>query len=108
MLNIEIKKRDFFAGMYSNFTNTLIVAILLYIIFLIIIYLLAREIRQKEEKYTQDLEIDIKRKTYEIKKQKDTFETLFEKSSDGILILDEGKFVQCNEKIVEMLHYNSK
>ncbi len=108
LLNIEIKKRDFFAGMYSNFTNTLIVAILIYVIFLIIIYLLAREIRQKEEKYTRDLEIDIKRKTYEIKKQKDTFETLFEKSSDGILILDEGKFIQCNEKIVEMLHYNSK
>jgi len=108
LLNIEIKKRDFFAGMYSNFTNTLIAAIFLYIIFLIIIYLLAREIRQKEELYTKQLETDIEKKTYEIKKQKDTFETLFEKSSDGILIIDDGKFIQCNEKIVEMLHYNSK
>ena len=108
LLNIEIKKRDFFAGMYADFTNTLLSRILLYMVFLIIIYLLIREIRQQEEQYTRDLEIDIKRKTNEIIKQKDTFETLFEKSADGILIIDNGKFIQCNEKIVEMLHYDSK
>ena len=108
LLNIEIKKRDFFAGMYADFINTLISAILLYIIFLIIIYRLIKEMRHQEEQHTQQLEKDIKRKTYEIKKQRDTFETLFEKSADGILILDEGKFIQCNEKIVDMLHYHSK
>ena len=108
LLNIKIKKRDFFAAMYDDFTNTLLSAIFLYIIFLIIIYLLFKEMREKEDQYTQDLKRDIKRKTYEIKKQKDTFETLFEKSSDGILIIEDGKFIQCNEKIVEMLHYRSK
>jgi diguanylate cyclase (GGDEF)-like protein/PAS domain S-box-containing protein len=108
LLNIEIKKRDFFAGMYTDFTNTLLSAIFLYIVFLIIIYLLIREIRQQETVYTQKLETDIEKKTYEIQKQKDTFKTLFEKSSDGILIIDEGRFIQCNEKILEMLHYHSK
>ncbi len=108
LMNIEIKKRDFFASMYADFINTLISAILLYIVFLIIIYRLIKEMRQQEEQYTQQLEKDIKRKTYEIKKQKDTFETLFEKSADGILIIEDGKFIQCNEKIVEMLHYHSK
>jgi len=39
---------------------------------------------------------------------RETFETLFEKSSDGILIIDNGDFVQCNEKAVEMLLYDSK
>jgi len=108
LLNIEIKKRDYFEGMYADFTNTLLSAILLYIVFLTVIYLLIREIRQQEVLYAEQLERDIEIKTSEVKKQKDTFETLFEKSSDGILILDHGKFIQCNEKIVEMLHYHSK
>lgn len=108
LLNIKIKERDFFNVMYSEFTDTLISAIFLYIIFLIIIYILIQKIRTKEEQYTQQLEMDIETKTHEIKKQRDTFKTLFEKSSDGIIIIDDGKVVQCNEKIVEMLHYNSK
>ncbi len=44
----------------------------------------------------------------ELENEYDTFETLFEKSPDGVLIIENGKFVQCNEKIMEMLHYNSK
>ena len=108
LLNIEIKKRDYFAGVYSDFTDTILGAILLYSFFLIIICLLIREIRKQSEQYTKQLEDDIKKKTHEIKKQKDTFETLFEKSSDGILIIENGKFIQCNEKIVELLHFDSK
>ncbi len=71
LLNIKIKEREFFAAMYSDFTETLIGAILLYIIFLIIIYVLIQKMRTKEERYTQQLETDIAAKTYEIKKQKD-------------------------------------
>ena len=71
LLNIKIKERDFFAVMYSNFTETLIAAIFLYIIFLIIIYILIKKMRMKEEQYTKQLETDIATKTYEIKKQKD-------------------------------------
>ncbi len=108
LLNIEIKKRDFFTGMYTDFTNTFLSTILLYMVFLIIIYLLIREMRKQEEQYTHQLETDIERKTNEIIKQKDTFETLFEKSADGILIIDKGKFIQCNEMIVEMLLYDAK
>ncbi len=108
LLNIKVKERDFFAGMYDDFTNTLMGTIALYVVFLIIIYILIQKMRAKELEYTKELEIEIAEKTYEIQKQKDTFETLFEKSSDGILIIDNGKFVQCNEKIIEMLHYESK
>jgi diguanylate cyclase (GGDEF)-like protein len=71
LLNIKIKERDFFAAMYSDFTETLISAILLYIIFLIIIYILIQKMRAKEEQYTKQLETDIATKIYEIKKQKD-------------------------------------
>lgn len=37
-----------------------------------------------------------------------TFETLFENSLDGILIIEDGSFVLCNQTIVQMLGYNSK
>ena len=43
-----------------------------------------------------------------LEKEYETFETLFEKSPDGVLIMEDNKFVQCNQKIVEMLHCNSK
>ncbi len=71
LLNIQIKEHDFFAAMYNNFINTLILTILFYIVFLIIIYILIQKIRKKEDQYTSQLEIDIARKTDEIKKQKD-------------------------------------
>ena len=34
LINIEVKKRDFFAGMYADFTNTLLSTIFLYIAFI--------------------------------------------------------------------------
>lgn len=108
LLNIEIKKNGFFYAMYYNFIQTVVVAIFLYVLFLFIIYLLIRKVNENELAYTEKLEDDITLKTYELKKQRDTFETLFEKSSDGILIIEDNKFVQCNEKAVGILHFDSK
>ncbi len=71
LLNIKIKERDFFTAMYYDFTETLISAIFIYIIFLVIIYILIKKMYKKEEQYTQQLEADIETKIYEIKKQKD-------------------------------------
>ena len=108
LLSIEIKERGLFKVLYADFINNLSITILIYLIFLIIIYLLIKKMRVKALEYTEKLEAEIQKKTHELKKQKDTFETLFEKSSDGISILDNGKFTQCNAKVVEMLQYNSK
>ena len=36
-----------------------------------------------------------------LEKEYETFETLFEKSSYGILIIENGKFIQCNEKSIK-------
>ena len=41
--------------------------------------------KEKSKEYVKELE-----------KEYDTFETLFEKSPDGVLIIENGKFVQCN------------
>lgn len=108
LLNIKIIERDLFAAMYVDFRITLISSILLYIVFLSMIYILIQKMRRKDKQYTKKLEADINTKTDELKKQKEAFETLFEKSNDGVLILDDGKFIQCNENILKMLHYKSK
>ncbi|KYJ87292.1 hypothetical protein AS592_02835 [Sulfurovum riftiae] len=108
VMHIKIKDRDLFAGLYNDFLSALLSAIFFYLLLLVIIYLLIKRIRLKEEEYLQKLEEDIEKKTHEINKQKETFETLFEKSSDGILIVDGGKFIECNEKMVEILDYPSK
>ena len=108
LLNIEIKDRGFFSTLYSDFLNNLAITILIYLVFMVIIYLLIRKIRESALDHTEKLENDIKNKTNELNKQKDTFETLFEKSSDGILIFSNGKFIECNEKAVALLAYDSK
>jgi len=108
LLNIKIKERGYFELLYRDFIKTLLVTVLIYFLFIVLIYRLYQKMRVREQQYTQQLETDIEKKTREIQKQKDIFETLFEKSSDGISILENGKIIQCNEKIVEILHYKSK
>ena len=44
----------------------------------------------------------------ELLRQKNLFENLFEKSSDGSLILKDGYFVKCNERAYTSLGYKSK
>jgi PAS domain S-box-containing protein len=47
-------------------------------------------------------------KTKEIEEQNLIFETLFYESSDGILLIQDGKFVDCNKSAYQMLNYRSK
>ncbi len=39
---------------------------------------------------------------------KETFKTIYEKSSDGIILIQNNRFKDCNEAIVKMFKYNSK
>jgi len=39
---------------------------------------------------------------------KETFKTIYEKSSDGIALIQNNRFKDCNESIVKMFRYNSK
>ncbi|MCK4874724.1 MAG: FIST C-terminal domain-containing protein, partial [Sulfurimonas sp.] len=47
-------------------------------------------------------------KTKQIIEQKQLFETIFNKSKDGFLILEDDKFIDCNNAAVDMLIYGSK
>lgn len=70
LLNIKIKKSNLFIPLYVNFLENLLATAFLYLLFLLIIYLLIQKMRQKEEAYTHQLEIDIEKKTHEIEEQK--------------------------------------
>ncbi len=55
------------------------------------------------------LQIEMRKKTEEsLSAEKENFKALFEKVSDGNLILKEGKFIMCNEAAVKMLGLNSE
>ncbi|MCF6269652.1 MAG: PAS domain S-box protein [Melioribacteraceae bacterium] len=43
-----------------------------------------------------------------LRKSRNKYQNLFEKSKDPILIIQDGKFVDCNDATVEMLKYNNK
>lgn len=108
LLSIEVKEDTLFDVLYQDFRNTVITTMLIYLLFLGIIYLLFRKMRQKEEHYTVTLEKEVKNKTAEVEKQRDTFETLFEKASDGILIIRGKRIIECNERAVSLFGYPEK
>jgi len=43
-----------------------------------------------------------------LNEQKETFEKLYKQSTDGILLLKKGLFIDCNDAIVKMLKYKDK
>ena len=51
---------------------------------------------------------EIKENRKILQNQKDAFETLFEKSAEGILLLAENRFIDCNETAYKSLGYPSK
>ncbi len=108
LLSIEVKEDTLFDVLYEDFRNTVITTMLIYLLFLGIIYLLFRKMRQKEEHHTVTLEKEVKAKTAEVEKQRDTFETLFEKASDGILIIRGKSIIECNERAVSLFGCPSK
>ncbi len=58
--------------------------------------------------HAQELQSAVDEKTNELRAQKEMFETLFQKSYDGILLLENKTFVECNDAIVRMLGYPKK
>ena len=55
-----------------------------------------------------NLQYEIEEQTKKIIIQTKILEITFEKSTDGILFLENGKFTRCNEAVVKMLDYESK
>ena len=68
-------------------------------------YLTSRKTKLTIDQYAKD----IKMSNAKLKKQKNVFKTLYEKSSDGIVLLDkEGIIIDCNYAILKMMKYQNK
>ncbi|MFA6145447.1 MAG: PAS domain S-box protein [Sulfuricurvum sp.] len=66
--------------------------------------------RAEEElkRLNDELERRVEERNQEILIQKETFELLFKKSSQGLSIIEDGQFVDCNAKLCEILGYENK
>ncbi len=56
----------------------------------------------------RNLDDKVKERTARLEEQKRVFETLFRDASDGILLLQDGAFVDCNSAAVRLFGYPSK
>lgn len=52
--------------------------------------------------------VELTQKTKDLEEQKSIFETLFNDTSDGLLLIKDGKFVECNSSVLKMLKYKTK
>lgn len=89
LLNIKIKERGFFAALYTDFIDTLLITAMLYVLSLFVIYLLIKKIHAKEKKYTQELEADIKNKVDEIEEQRKYLQSIIDGVEDPIMVIGE-------------------
>ena len=67
-----------------------------------------KHIEQELKELNTKLEERVRERTKEFLIQKETLERLFENSSQGVLILENGFFVECNAKVIEILGCSSK
>jgi diguanylate cyclase (GGDEF)-like protein/PAS domain S-box-containing protein len=106
--SVRIVRKNTVDVAFSSFEKAATTTVILYLLLLFALYALIRKMNAMERGYTRHLESEVQEKTLKIEKQKRVFETLFEKSSDGIFILEDQQIIQCNEKMIEMLLYDTK
>lgn len=56
----------------------------------------------------RNLDKNVAEKTQEIEEHNKVFEALFYESSDGILLIQDGQFIDCNRAAYEMLQFDNK
>jgi two-component system, NarL family, sensor histidine kinase EvgS len=76
------------------------------ILLLIIIVTYRQIILNKHNKTLRLINNEIEKKNRQIAKQKELFEKLYNKSSDGVLLLKNKKITDCNEAAIKILHYS--
>ncbi len=54
------------------------------------------------------LNSELAEQKYQVEQEKERFKTIFDKSGNGLLLIDNNQFIDCNEKAVELLGYDSK
>lgn len=90
--------------MQSTIINMLAVSLIIMLLVMGIMFFISTKLRSVLSRYENHLLLSNK----QIREQKLVFETLYQKSADGIWLLKEGIFVDCNEAIVKMFKAQDK
>jgi diguanylate cyclase (GGDEF)-like protein/PAS domain S-box-containing protein len=90
--------------MQSTLLNMLAVSLVIMLLIMGIMFFISTKLRTVLARYENHLLLSNK----QIREQKLVFETLYQKSADGIWLLKEGIFVDCNEAIVKMFKAKKK
>ena len=90
--------------MQSTIINMLAVSLIIMLLVMGIMFFISTKLRSVLSRYENHLLLSNK----QIREQKLVFETLYQKSADGIWLLKEGVFVDCNEAIVRMFKAKDK
>jgi diguanylate cyclase (GGDEF)-like protein/PAS domain S-box-containing protein len=90
--------------MQSTIINMLAVSLIIMLLVMGIMFFISTKLRSVLSRYENHLLLSNK----QIREQKLVFETLYQKSADGIWLLKEGIFVDCNEAIVKMFKAKDK
>ncbi|KFL34245.1 MULTISPECIES: cache domain-containing protein [unclassified Sulfurospirillum] len=90
--------------MQSTIINMLAVSLIIMLLVMGVMFFISTKLRSVLSRYENHLLLSNK----QIREQKLVFETLYQKSADGIWLLKEGIFVDCNEAIVRMFKASDK
>lgn len=88
---------------YGPFKTIMGAAFLLFLIFLYRQYILKKENRKLQEAYAR-----IHKQQVKLKEQKSVYELIFNSTTDGVLLLENSVFADCNPAILKMMHYTTK
>jgi len=92
------------AKMQSTIINMLAVSLIIMLLVMGVMFFISTKLRSVLSRYENHLLLSNK----QIREQKLVFETLYQKSADGIWLLKEGIFVDCNEAIIRMFKASDK
>ncbi|MBB1074190.1 cache domain-containing protein [Rhodoferax sp. 4810] len=60
------------------------------------------------EENIRTLDFNVREKTHDLEEQKEVFETLFYKTTDGVVLIENNRFIDCNDACVRLLEYDNK
>ena len=90
------------------FDYSIIWKLSLVVLFVLLIIAYRQSILNKHNKTLRLINNEIEKKNRQIAKQKELFEKLYNKSSDGVLLLKNKKITDCNEAATKILHFSKE
>jgi len=90
--------------MKETILNTFVASLFIIILVMSVMFFISLKIRSILKRYENHLLLSNK----QIREQKTVFETLYQKSADGIWLLKDNIFIDCNESVVKMFGAKNK